>query len=439
MKILEKYILRENFMPFLGSVTVITFLMLLDKIMDIMDKIMASGVGTVTVLKVFGLSLPFLLAMSVPMSVLMASIMSFGRLAVDGELTAFKACGINIYRLVKPTLAVALLLSLFMVYFNNRVLPETNYKLMKLYYQIGLYKPSAAIKPGTFTEIDNTQIYVKEKKNDILHGVLINQKQSRKNSQTITALTGELHLANGGNGLQAVLYNGQMYEQDKANPKKYQLRYFKKFIINKNNLGEEMLPAGNIPRTDRTMTDVQIQDEVILKMRQELITSAELVKTELDIKKLSVQDTLSEANQKKYRNANAKKRQYEHRMEFLRQEQRELMVEWHKKFSLAAVCFIFAFVGIPIGMMTRTSGVGMAFTVSSVVYILYYMMLIGGEDLANRGYISPFLSMWMVNIILGILGIYLNIISAREERFINLSFLKNIGAWLLKKFAKVEM
>ena len=103
MKILEKYILRENFKPFLVSLVVATFVMLLDRLIDLLNLIIEKHLDFVTIISIFSLSLPFMLALTVPMAVLLASIMSFGRLSVDNELIAFKSCGINIYTLLRPT------------------------------------------------------------------------------------------------------------------------------------------------------------------------------------------------------------------------------------------------------------------------------------------------------------------------------------------------
>jgi lipopolysaccharide export system permease protein len=99
-------------------------------------------------------------------------------------------------------------------------------------------------------------------------------------------------------------------------------------------------------------------------------------------------------------------------------------VEYYKKYAIAFACIIFVLVGAPVGMMTRTSGVGMAFSVSSVVFLVYYVALIGGEELADRGFVAPWLAMWISNILLGAAGIWLIIISVRETRFINLDRIK---------------
>ena len=122
MKILERYILRENTKPFLVSLLVLTFVFLLDKLIELLNLIIDKRLDISAIISVFSLSLPFMLALTVPMAVLVATIMSFGRLSVDNELVAFKSCGINIYTLMRSTVIAALILSVAMVYFNNEVL-----------------------------------------------------------------------------------------------------------------------------------------------------------------------------------------------------------------------------------------------------------------------------------------------------------------------------
>jgi len=96
-------------------------------------------------------------------------------------------------------------------------------------------------------------------------------------------------------------------------------------------------------------------------------------------------------------------------------------VEIHKKYALAFACLIFVLIGAPVGMMTKSNGVGMAFTVSSFVFMIYYGALTGGEELADKGLVAPWLSMWISNIILGLIGIYLIVISVREMKIYDLN------------------
>ena len=108
----------------------------------------------------------------------------------------------------------------------------------------------------------------------------------------------------------------------------------------------------------------------------------------------------------------------------------EYEVEYHKKFAIAFACLIFVLIGIPVGIMTKTSSIGTSFTVSSIVFLFYYSSLVAGEEFADRGFMSPFLSMWMANIVFGVLGIFLVYLSMKEERTIPVN---NVSKWIIKK------
>jgi lipopolysaccharide export system permease protein len=111
------------------------------------------------------------------------------------------------------------------------------------------------------------------------------------------------------------------------------------------------------------------------------------------------------------------------KLENYRKKIRMYEVEIHKKYALAFACLIFVLIGVPMGMMTKSNGVGMAFTVSSVVFMIYYGALTGGEQLADKGTVPPWLSMWISNIVLGLTGIYLVIISIREMKIYDLNLI----------------
>ncbi len=109
----------------------------------------------------------------------------------------------------------------------------------------------------------------------------------------------------------------------------------------------------------------------------------------------------------------------------LKSDIRKYQVEIHKKYAIAFACVIFVLIGAPIGMMTKTSGVGMSFSVSAFVFLIYYGALTLGEELADKGVVSPFLAMWISNIVFSIVGIYLVVISVREMKTLNLTKIRN--------------
>ncbi|MCF7858557.1 MAG: LptF/LptG family permease [Candidatus Cloacimonetes bacterium] len=420
MKILEKYILKENFKPFVISLMVATFVMLLDKIIDLLNIIIEKHLDIITVISIFGLSLPFILALTVPMAILLASIMSFGRFSVDNELIAFKSCGINIYTLLKPTVIAALLVSFFMVYFNNAILPETNHMLKNLMIKVNYRRPATAIEPGAFNTLKNYTIYVKERNEEELLGILIYNQEKTKFPQTISAERGVVKFANGGNSLKAILYNGQMHERDQKEPNKYRVSEFKKYTLNLPDLGYKINQEGTEYRGDRELSSKAMQQIVDDRKNGIKIIETELMDIKSKIEEINSKEDHSVNDQqlrKEYNRLNLKK----DKLTTLQTEIRKYQVEIHKKYAIAFACVIFVLIGAPIGMMTKTSGVGMSFSVSAIVFLIYYGALTLGEELADKGAVSPFLAMWISNIVFCIVGIYLVMISVKEMKTLDLS------------------
>jgi lipopolysaccharide export system permease protein len=433
MKILEKYILRENFKPFLVSLVVATFVMLLDRLIDLLNLIIEKHLDFVTIISIFSLSLPFMLALTVPMAVLLASIMSFGRLSTDNEIVAFKSCGINIYTLLKPTVIAAFILSLFMVYFNNEVLPDTNHQLKNLRLKVAYRRPATVIKPGVFNSMKNYTIYAKDRIDEELIGVLIYDRDKKKFPDTITAQKGRIYLSNGGNSLKAVLFNGQMHERDEKYPEKYRITNFKKFTLNLPDLGYKINEKKSDYRGDRELSSKDLKKKIEIKKKEINKINTELAKTINQLKQFSEEEKNTTEGKRKFKRLVNSKTIQNDKINNLKTNIRMFEVEIHKKYAIAFACLIFVLIGAPIGMMTRTSGVGMAFSVSSIVFLIYYGSLSLGEELADKGMMSPFLSMWISNIIFGVIGIYLVILSVKEAKALDL---KRIKDNLIKRIKK---
>ncbi len=423
MKILERYILKESFKPFIISLMVTTFVMLLDKIIDLLSLIIEKNLGAFTIVKIFGLSLPFIFALTVPMSILLASIMSFGRLSVDNELVAFKSVGINIYTLMKPTVITAFLLSLFMIYFNNQILPNTNHMLKNTMIKAHYRKPITAIIPGAFNKLKNYTIFAKERKENELRGVVIYNKESTKFPQTITAQRGEIFLSNGGNSLKAVLSSGQMHERNPKKPENYKLSKFKRFTLNLPDLGYKMNKKDSDYRGDRELSSKAMQKIVDEKTKRIISENEKLAEISKNIKVLD-ENSKPKIVEKELKTLKNKFGIHQDKIKTLEKDINKYEVEIHKKYAIAFACLIFVLIGAPIGMMTKTSGVGMAFSVSSIIFLIYYGTLTLGEEFADKGVISPFLAMWISNIIFGIIGIYLIIISVKELKIFDLNEFK---------------
>lgn len=180
MKILSRYILREHIAPFFLSLLVVTFVLLIDRVIDLLDLIIEKKLDANTVLQLFGLSLPYMIALSIPMAVLVATILAFGRMTVDRETIAMKSSGINLYRMLGPLIVTTLLLTGVMAWFNHYFLPNANHKLKNLTVKIAYYRPMTIIKPNEFTTLTNYTIYVRENLNNELRDVLIYDRSQTK-------------------------------------------------------------------------------------------------------------------------------------------------------------------------------------------------------------------------------------------------------------------
>ncbi len=258
MKILPRYILREHVAPFILSLLVMTFVLLIDRVIDLLDMIIEKKLDLNTVLQLFGLSLPYMVALSIPMAVLVATILAFGRMTVDRETIAMKSNGINLYRMLGPLLIAALLLTGVMAWFNHYFLPNANHKLKNLTVKIAYYRPMTIIKPNDFTALTDYTIFVKENQNNELRDVLIYDRSQTKLPRTIMAETGEVVQLDNGNSLQIILHNGEMHERNEREQGKYQLRRFETFSVYIRDLATNLDFADSAYRSDREMTYDQL-------------------------------------------------------------------------------------------------------------------------------------------------------------------------------------
>ena len=426
MKILSKYILREHAGPFVLSVIVITFIMLLDRVLDLLNLIITKHLDIWTTTQVFVLSLPFMLALAIPMAVLVATIMAFGRLSSDNEITAFKASGINIYRMMKPVVIVAILISLFMIYFNDYILPESNFRLKNLLIKISTRRPTSELKPGLFTELKDYNFYYHDKfeGGEKFNNIVIYDKNNGKYPRTITAEYGNIELFNGGNSLYATLYNGLIHEISKDDPQDYTTIVFKEYRIKIPDLGIGVSEAHLAQRGDREMSSSHMKKHVaeLDTKRQGKIKE----KNKYEVQLAEITDNPQEGDNEERNKLKHLIGVRDQRIYSLSREISKYQVEIDKKYSIAFACLVFILIGAPIGMMTRTNSVGMSFIVSSLVFVVYYVSLFAGEELADKMIISPFIGMWISNIIFTIAGVYLVIYSMRERKIIHIERFKNI-------------
>jgi lipopolysaccharide export system permease protein len=413
MRILNRYILKEHIGPFLFGFSVVTFVLVMDFIIDIMDLIIDKGLSTWTILEIFGLNLAWMLALSVPMAVLVATLMAFGRLAADNEITAIKSSGTSLYTIVAPTLLASTVLAAGLVLFNNFVLPEFNHRARTLMSDIGKKRPTLTFKAGIFmNEFPGYTVLIKklDERHSRLEGITIYDARSGPSPATITAKRGSLEFSPDGNTLRMDLYDGEIHEVDANDPTKYRRVSFEKHTLYIKDVGSKLVRSSSEYRGDREMSTAMMRQQIaeiknqIEEHRQRMnrLGSTAIEQIEGDHKAAGTHQALK-ASQTVLRQLEAEARAIEH----LKKKINSYRVEIHKKFSIPAACIVFVLIGAPLGVMAKRGGIAIGVGLSLGFFLLYWAFLIGGEELADRNIAPPFLAMWSPNIFIGMAGFFL--------------------------------
>jgi lipopolysaccharide export system permease protein len=437
MKILERYIIKEHIGPFFFALAVIMFVLIMDFILKVVNLIIGRGLNAYIILQVFVLNLAWMIALAVPMAVLVATLMAFGRLSEDNEITTLKASGVSIYRIIAPALGLALLLMLGLIVFNNQVLPDANQKARLLQSAITQKRPTWSLREHVFmNEIPGYSILVDhiDPSSSKIKGVKIYDQKNRKLPRTIIAKRGELEFTPDGNTLILHLEDGEVHESDEDEPGRYRRMAFEKQTIYFTDVGSQLIRRDSEYRTDREMDSKMMLEEVKIiernvKHREDKAREIASILVDSIFPPSPyvtyyptgfASDTNRIINQLLAKNSQALTELNNERYRIIanRKEKNKYLVEIHKKYSIPVACVVFILIGAPWGIISRKGGIGAAAGLSLGFFVLYWAFLVAGEELADRLVISPFWAMWSANILIGILGIYILVSSRREAFFI---------------------
>ena len=431
MKILTRYILREHIGPFLLAFLTITFLLIIDLVPKIIDHIIDKDLEVAVVFEIIGLNLAWMLALSIPMSVLVATLMAFGRLTSDFEITAIKASGVNLLRVLVPLLVAGALLMVGMIEFNDRVLPDLNKRSRLLWADISAMRPTLVFRSGVFiTDIPGYLVLLDkiDHSTSRVESVNITDTRDRTKPQIIVAEYGYLEMTDRGRNMRFTLYNGEVHSLDIRDPNNYRRVSFEEYVKNVSDVKSELIRSDTEFRSDREMSISDMQDRVgkarltVEPFRQRMTAALEVRASHLFSDSFVVKQTDSVTDSAAFsqvrQDAATLLRQVERGYQQLQSQQRvvdKYSIEIYKKYSIPAASLAFVLLGAPLGILTRRGGMGVAIAISIVLFTIYWAFLIGGEDLADRGLMSPFWAMWIANILLGALGLYLLYIVASEK------------------------
>ncbi len=465
--ILARYILREHIGPFFFAFFTITLLFLLNLLFRELGRILSRGLPWQVVLEFFILNMAWMVALSVPMAVLTATLMAFGRMAADHEVAAMEANGVSIYAILAPVVVASALLALGLVWFNNNVLPDFNHRTRLLYSDIARKRPTINLEPGVwYDDIPNYGLLVQELKDSATvtqaRNLLINDYTSPTLSRTISARRGVIATDAARSALVLSLYDGEMQEIDLQKPEEFRRIEFPKHVITIViddlflSRSEESQSRGDREKSAQQMrAEVDQQQQEMAQIRGRINTAlavnmpSRLVSLMAVPRDSALHSTVpvlqprlhpKEAARAKIKPRTSATRppapdfpaplpgqsmptplaqklqlhrQLLHQVERetsqlknLERKSKSLTVEIEKKYSIPVACLVFVLIGAPLGIMSRRGGLATGGAISLVFFLLYWTSLVGGEDLADRQIISPFLAMWAANFIVGAAGLY---------------------------------
>lgn len=423
MKILQWYVLREHLPPFLFAFITITFLLVVELIPKIVDQVIDKDLSIWVVLELIWLNLAWMLALSVPMAVLVATLMAFGRLTSDFEITAIKSSGINLLYMLIPLLVAASILTAGMIWFNDAILPDLNKRARTLWGDIASMRPTLVFRSGVFiSDIPGYLIQVDkiDHATSRVEGVRITDTKVATKPRIIVADYGYLKTENNGTNLEFTLYDGELHAMDLNSPENYRKVDFSNQIINISSSGSELIRTDTDVRTDREMSIDTMQSYVRSNLEQMLPLQQHSIGTIRDKFTYLFSDTFSYSSNKATPDSVALVFVQNDAMVLNRTVERDLQqidtrtrviakykIEIYKKYSIPAAALAFVLIGAPLAILSKRGGMGIAISISILLFIVYWAFLIGGEDLADRGLVSPFLAMWGANFLLAVIGLYL--------------------------------
>jgi len=384
MRIIQKYIFSLFLPPLFFALVVLSFILLKNRLFILADLLIKKGIKFTLVLEVATYSLPFVITYITPLAIMVAGVMTYGKLSQDNELIAIKTSGINLLRLLIPTFLFSLLLSFFMVFFNGFLLPESEHKLRNLLLDLARKKPAVKIREGVFmNEFGEWTIYIGSVQSR--EGKISDIFLFRKGGESplfITAPTGLIKSSPDERYFSFHLFSGEIHELVEGN--KYRKLQFAEHIVN--------IPIENElvrrEREYRSLSEMSFSH---------LLPALKRIEEE----KKGIQKRLKELKKEEaFDPIKIRMKEEENRLNYKSKEKERYAGEFHKRLSLAFSCLFFFLFGSFLGIVLKRGGMGFAFLATLIFFAFYYILLLAGEHSVENGKMPSYLAMWLPNLLL---------------------------------------
>ena len=388
MKRLDRYVFMEVLGPVILGFLVYTFLLLMQFLFRSAEMIVRRDVPADIVGKLLLLTLPNIVVLTIPMALLFGVLVGMGRLSSDSELVALRSCGISLFQLYRPVLALSLLLTAANVFLMVWTLPRANHSLQQLRVDIVTGSSSKHIEPRVFYEDwQGLVLYIFDSPPDAAHwdGVFVAEDPEGTAGKVTVAERGEVRFDESNDRLMLHLNNALVHEVDLADPDRYKVTQFDSL---------EQVLVDRFASDQRINITKGVRELTVPELRERLRTPG------------------------------------------LSDEMRNItQVEIHKKFSIPVATAVFGLLALPLGVSgNRSSSKSSGFAMSIAIIMLYYIILNNGEEMARVGKMPAALAMWLPNVLFAIAGVFL-IIRRNSDRSLLLGRLDG----LVRRFSLLNL
>ncbi len=405
---ISRYLLFEVITNFFVGIIIFSFVLLTGRTFQLADLIVNKGMSVFILVKLFGMMLPFFLVFTIPMSLALAVILTFGRASYDYEIIALKSSGVSLYQLLRPVLIFSIFAWVLTSYLTIFVTPTSNFHLRKFIVSVLKTQINVGIEEKVFNDLGGRIIYVDRipVRSNHLYGILVFDDTNVDRAITIIAQEGYLTSDESSQYLTISLSNGSILLSNKYTDSD-QIIVFNNYNMNLNLFGEG--EGRKVTKRTREMTLGELRDAIDGLDRNLAGLKEEYEQHPSPKNKRLIGDIESDIRAKK--------------------------VEISKIFAIPFACIVFMILGIPLSVQINPKGKSGNIVLVTLVIFTYYVFMAAGEVLGKNGWIPPLFSIWFGNVVLGGTGVYL-FIKAVKEKPVYITTLYNTESEYNTKFAE---
>ena len=374
-KIINRYIFREISISFIIILFVMTFVLLMGKMLQIMDLIINKGISVLSVLHMIMLIMPSLMIFTIPIALLISILIAMGRFSADNEITALKSSGISLLQMLYPAAVVSMIAFVITIVMSNILAPTGNYAIKRLLFEQVTKNATIALKEKAFNiHFIGLLVYADKIPADgeYMEGVFVSDSRLRGEENIIIAKKAFVV----------------------ADPRSMIV----KLRMEDGSIHTVSQDLKNYRKIDFTTYDINLHLGATIL--------AKFTDKYKEIEEMTISELAAAIKKQELQNASI----------------REIMLEIHTRFATPFVCIFFGLLALPLGIKSHRAVKSKAFAVGLIIVGVYYLLRVGGAALVENGHLPPAMGAWMPNMIFAIAGAYIFCASNREFSFLHMLY-----------------